>query len=193
MTPKKQAVLEAATSLFAKKGYEHTDVETIAAAAGVAKGTVFFHFQTKQKLFMAVADLGMTRLVEHVLASIEGLTDPVEILRSAGLASAGFFQQQPELVEIMLQERTQFRGSIPDTHILYREKNRAVFERYLQQGVEQGVFREIDIGEALIVGANMLYGLVVTSCIEGKAHEITARARYSIELFLRSILAEPPD
>ena len=64
---KREAVLAAATQLFARQGYENTEVDAIAAAAGVAKGTIYFHFQTKEKLFLAVADFGMNRLSEHVL------------------------------------------------------------------------------------------------------------------------------
>lgn len=73
----------------------------------------------------------------------------------------------------MIQERAQFRGAIPDTHIVYRERNRAEFERLLQQGVKAGVFKKIDIVEALRAGANMLYGLppTVTSVLSTRRRE----------------------
>jgi len=188
---KRDALLEAATRLFASQGYENTEVDAIAAAAGVAKGTVYFHFQAKEKLFLAVADYGMRRLSEHVLQSIEGRTDIVDILRTAGVEAAGFFQTHPELVEILLQERVQFRGSIPDTHLLYREKNREIFEPLFRRGVEEGVFRDIDALDALTAGANMLFGLVVTSCVEGRSKDIKRRARFAVELWLRAILESP--
>jgi AcrR family transcriptional regulator len=188
---KRDAVLEAATRLFALQGYENTEVDAIAAAAGVAKGTIYFHFQTKEKLFLAVADYGMRRLSEHVLRSMEGLADVVKILRTAGIEAAAFFQTHPELVEILLQERAQFRGSIPDTHLLYREKNRHIFEPLVRRGIEEGIFRDIDVSEALTMGANMLFGLVVTSCVEGRSKDIKRRARFAVDLWLRAILASP--
>lgn len=191
MTPKKRAVIEAATRLFAERGYELTDVDTIAEEAGVAKGTIYFHFETKENLFLAVADHGMQRLEEHVRKSIAASTDIVESLRTAGIEAATFFQKHPELVEIMIQERAQFRGQIPDTHIVYRERNRADFENLLLQGVKCGLFKNIDIVEALHVGANMLYGLVVTSCIAGDSKLIRKRAIFAVDLFLDSILAQP--
>lgn len=188
---KRDAVLDAATRLFALEGYEHTEVDAIAAAANVAKGTIYFHFQTKEKLFLAVADYGMRQLTEHVLKTLEGLTDVIQILRTAGVEAAGFFQTHPELVEILLQERAQFRGSIPDTHLLYREKNRDIFEPLLRRGVEQGIFRDIDVSEALTMAANMLFGLVVTSCVEGRSKDIRRRARFAVDLWLRAISASP--
>lgn len=190
-TSKRDAVLEAATRLFALQGYENTEVDAIAAAAGVAKGTIYFHFQTKEKLFLAVADYGMHRLSEHVLKSMEGLVDVVKILRTAGIEAAAFFQTHPELVEILLQERAQFRGSIPDTHLFYREKNRHIFEPLVRRGIKEGIFRDIDVSEVLTMGANMLFGLVVTSCVEGRSKDIKRRARFAVDLWLRAVLASP--
>lgn len=192
-TTKHDLVLDAATRLFARQGYENTEVAAIATAAGVAKGTVYFHFKTKEKLFLAVADHGMSRLSEHVLKSIEGRTDIVDILHTAGVEAAGFFQESPELVEILLQERAQFRGSIPDTHLFYREKNRDVYEPLFSRGVQEGVFRDIDAVEALTAGANMLFGLVVTSCVAGRSKDIRRRAAFAVDLWLRAILVSPPD
>ena len=189
---KRDAILDAACRLFARRGYENTEVDAIAAAAGVAKGTVYFHFETKEKLFLAVSDHGMRRLTEHVLQSITGLTDLVAIFRTAGIEAAGFCQKFPDFVEILLQERTQFRGSIPDTHLLYREKNRVVFEPIFREAIEQGIFRNIDAFEALTAGANMLFGLVVTSCAEGRSKDIRRRAEFAMDLFLRALLAAPP-
>ena len=189
---KRDAILDAACRLFARRGYENTEVDAIAAAAGVAKGTVYFHFETKEKLFLAVSDHGMRRLTEHVLQSITGLTDLVALFRTAGIEAAGFCQKFPDFVEILLQERTQFRGSIPDTHLLYREKNRAIFEPIFREAIEQGIVRDIDPFEALTAGANMLFGLVVTSCAEGRSKDIRRRAEFAVDLFLRALLASPP-
>lgn len=188
---KRDAVLDAATGLFAERGYENTEVDAIAAAAGVAKGTIYFHFQTKEKLFLAVADYGMRRLAEHTLKGIEGLTDIVTILRTAGITAAGFFQTHPELAEILLQERAQFRGSIPDTHLLYREKGRQLFEPLVRQGIEQGIFRNLDVSEAITAAANMLFGMVITSCVEGRSRDIVRRAQFAVDLWLSAILALP--
>ena len=42
---KKQAIIEAALDIFSKQGYEETTIAQIAAAAGVAVGTVYFNFK----------------------------------------------------------------------------------------------------------------------------------------------------
>ena len=48
---KKQAIIEAALDIFAKQGYEETTIAQIAAAAGVAVGTVYLYFHNKREIY----------------------------------------------------------------------------------------------------------------------------------------------
>lgn len=184
---KRESILAAAVRTFAREGFPATDVQEVATAAGVGKGTVYRYFGNKRELFCAAAHDGLQRLeicILEELAETEGLVDQV---RSAGLAYAGFFQEHPELVEILIQERAEFRGSIQDTHLLYREKNRGRFEDILRAGITQGVFRELDAGETTSVFANLLYGTVVCGCLGGGHTQLREQARHAIDLFLHSI------
>jgi AcrR family transcriptional regulator len=51
---KKDMILRAATVLFAEKGYRDTSMAAVAQATGVAQGTIFYHYDTKEKLFLAI-------------------------------------------------------------------------------------------------------------------------------------------
>ncbi len=61
----KAAILRAAREVFARRGYHGASVERIAGRAGVAKGTVFLHFKSKENL--------LVELVEDYFARIEGV------------------------------------------------------------------------------------------------------------------------
>src|SRR5437868_6776449 len=52
---KDSAILAAAQQEFLKRGYRHTSIETIAQAAGIAKGTVYLYFESKEEVFRAVS------------------------------------------------------------------------------------------------------------------------------------------
>jgi TetR/AcrR family transcriptional regulator, mexJK operon transcriptional repressor len=71
---KHAAILNAATDVFLREGYARASVDTIAAAAGVGKQTVYGHFGDKQQLFLAV--------VEHVHAA--SLLDPAGMITDTG-------------------------------------------------------------------------------------------------------------
>ena len=49
-----RALFEAAAGIFARKGYHKATVEEIARAIGVAKGTIYYHFENKEDLYLAV-------------------------------------------------------------------------------------------------------------------------------------------
>jgi AcrR family transcriptional regulator len=80
---KRQAILEAAFTVFARRGYDQACVQEIAEEAGVAKPTVYNHLTDKENLFrhavMAVADLVMAENLDVV----ERLREPGDDLRAA--------------------------------------------------------------------------------------------------------------
>jgi len=82
---KKQGILEAATRLFARKDFREASMAKLSLAAGVADSTVFYHFKTKEALFLAVLEnvrIGVIekfnsymvdRTFEHGLSAVEGV------------------------------------------------------------------------------------------------------------------------
>ena len=68
----REAIFEAAMSLFAKQGFEATPIDEIASASGVSKGTVFNYFPTKEAIVGYVAIRQLTWLVEQRERLLEG-------------------------------------------------------------------------------------------------------------------------
>jgi AcrR family transcriptional regulator len=56
MTVKKQNILEAATILFAEKGFKDTSISELASVTNSAEGTVFYHFKNKTELLLSVLE-----------------------------------------------------------------------------------------------------------------------------------------
>lgn len=65
----KDKIIDAATELFSRKGYYETSMDDVAQQAGVAKGSLYYHFKTKSKLFC-----------ETALAGLQFITDQVRII-----------------------------------------------------------------------------------------------------------------
>jgi AcrR family transcriptional regulator len=84
---KRQAILDAAFTVFARDGYRQASVDTVAATARVAKHTIYNHFGDKQSLFRAaVAALADDALARN-LAAVESLRPDRE--PAAALAEVG--------------------------------------------------------------------------------------------------------
>lgn len=189
---KKDAILCHAIHTFAQQGFRNTDVQVIADAAGVGKGTVYRHFGNKEDLFLAAADAGMQRLQKQIFAAIEQDPQPLRALRSVALTCAEFFQKHPELIEILIQERAEFRGSIPETHLVYRQKNRGILEDLFRKGIAEGVVRELDVREATNAFANLIYGTVVcgTARVSASIHRLVPMMETAVDIFLRGVSVE---
>lgn len=191
---KKEKILREAIRVFAQHGYRNTDVQVIADAAGVGKGTIYRYFGNKKDLFLAAADAGMKLVEERFFAAIENCSDPLDALRAATLACGEFFQDNPELVEILIQERAEFRGAIPETHLVYRQKNRGVIEEMLQRGVQTGQIRsDLDITQATNAFLNLLFGTVVcsTARISAATHLLIPILSAAVDIYIQGIRAYP--
>lgn len=70
------ALLDAAATHFAGRGYHATTIRDVAEAANVTPGAIYFHVPTKQALLVAVYAEGVDRIIGHLEASISYETDP---------------------------------------------------------------------------------------------------------------------
>src|SRR5262245_46053742 len=129
---KREEILATAAVVFAKRGYQGTDVQAVADACRVAKGTLYLYFANKEALFPAAADQGMTRLRGFVDAAVAGIADPLEMIGAAIRAYLRFFQEHPEQVELLIQERAEFRDRKKSTYFEHREAGRARWHAVLR-------------------------------------------------------------
>ena len=68
---RKEAILQAATILFSQKGYKETSTVEISEITHVAEGTIYYHFTSKEKLFLAVLERTREMIVEEFESYME--------------------------------------------------------------------------------------------------------------------------
>ena len=189
---KREAILEQAIVTFAEEGFRHADVQVIADKAGVGKGTVYRHFGNKEDLFWASTFAVLTRLERHIIRAEEAAEGSLEKLRAAGRAYAEFFQADPQYLEIFVQERAQFRGAAPESHVERHEKLIERFGKIVEQGIASGEFRPADVRKTIIALGSVLYGSVVNACYVGFGESLTETAQFAVDIFLEGIRADRP-
>jgi AcrR family transcriptional regulator len=77
----RQELVEAATRLFAERGYEDTSIDAVLQETGVSRGALYHHFAGKEALFEAVLEAVEDRVAQAIRASVAGIADPAESLR----------------------------------------------------------------------------------------------------------------
>src|SRR6478672_4011799 len=79
--PKRDAILRAAIDVFAERGYFNAQVADVARAAGVAAGTVYLYFRSKDDLLVSIFERSMRACLEEGRAAVAQVSDPSERLR----------------------------------------------------------------------------------------------------------------
>jgi len=189
-TEKQQAVLDQAIRTFAELGFRGTDVQMIADRAGVGKGTVYRYFGSKEELFQAATYEVDTRLIAYIGEALAEVEDPIETIRIAGLKYAEFFDRHPYHLEIMAQDRAEFRGQVPEAHRQRHEEMIASFGEILQRGIDNGQLRPMDVRQAVLSFGAILYGVAMQACYVKSEYTMVKLSKHAIEIFIRGVSRE---
>ncbi|QJT09338.1 TetR/AcrR family transcriptional regulator [Oceanidesulfovibrio marinus] len=103
---KVEAILDAASTLFAKKGFDQTAVSEIASLAGVANGTVIYHFKSKENLLYVMSWFTLNSLHRRTRMEVAGASCGLEGVDLYIRAFFGYLEDQPNQLLIYLQNST---------------------------------------------------------------------------------------
>jgi AcrR family transcriptional regulator len=96
-------LLDAAAEVFAGRGYERASLDEVAARAGLSKGTIYWHFASKEELFLALLDERIDRPA-RALMDITGSAPRDQPTAGAVDAALGqLVREQPEFVQLLLE------------------------------------------------------------------------------------------
>ncbi|MBW1702526.1 MAG: TetR/AcrR family transcriptional regulator [Deltaproteobacteria bacterium] len=150
-------LLEAATALFAKKGYASTYVREIVTRAGVTKPALYYYFKNKGAIFCAILDSAV-HLEKTILAEVLEMEGPV--LDSLTYLYRRFYQgviEQPDLARMINNLISGAPQGTPtyDLEQFYDRMVDAIKTIYLE-GVRKGEVKEIDVDDAAILFLSLL-------------------------------------
>jgi TetR/AcrR family fatty acid metabolism transcriptional regulator len=172
--PKRDAILRAAIDVFAERGYFHAQVADVARAAGVAAGTVYLYFKSKDDLLISIFERSMREGLTTGRAAVAHLQDPRErLLRLARghLARLGHDRNLAIVFQVELRQSTKFMERFSAT--LLRDYLGLIREA-IADGQREGLFRA-DVKAT--AAAKMLFGALD----EMATNWILSRRRYSLE------------
>jgi len=139
--PKRDAILRAAIDVFADRGFFSAQVADIARAAGVAAGTVYLYFKSKDELLVSIFDRSMREGLTLGRAAVADLDDPRERLRRlarAHLARLGGDRNLAIVFQVELRQSTKFMERFSST--LLRDYLGLIRDA-IADGQRAGIFR----------------------------------------------------
>lgn len=156
---RKEQILEAALICFNKSGYYLTSIDNIAAKAKISKGGIYYHFSSKEELFLELFDFKVNKYFEQLTIYMQAKKDPTE--RMLALAkrtgdilkeNSDFFKFCLEFLSMGVREPGIRRGM---THF-YKNTVKS-FTELLEEGMASGSFKKMR-GEKL---ARVMYFLIM--------------------------------
>jgi len=178
---KREAILRAAIRVFASNGYFNSKVADIASAAGVADGTVYLYFKSKEEILHSIFDTSMEKAIAEARKLIKNVTDPREKLR---LVATMHLERLGADRDLAIVFQVELRGSTK----FMEEFSAAGFAEYLsllrttfEEGQRAGVFRR-DLNSKIV--AKVLFGALD----EMATNWIISRRRYQLEPMVEPVM-----
>jgi TetR/AcrR family fatty acid metabolism transcriptional regulator len=172
--PKREAILRAAIDVFADRGYFNAQVADVARAAGVAAGTVYLYFRSKDDLLVSIFERTMREALARVREAVADTTDPRERLRRFARLHLGGLGRDRSLAvvfQVELRQSTKFMERFSSTML---RDYLGLIRQAIEDGQRQRVFRS-DLKPT--VAAKMFFGVLD----EMATNWILSRRRYSLE------------
>jgi TetR/AcrR family transcriptional regulator, fatty acid metabolism regulator protein len=185
---KPQQIIEAAIRVFARNGYYNSRVSDIAREAGIASGTIYLYFRTKEEILVTLFREKMAAFVAHLRREIARETDAVAKIRRLVELHFAVLEQSPALAEVVQVELRQghkfFRGASAREVSAYFELIGSV----LEEGVAAGRFLA-DV--PVKVATKVLFGAMdqmATSWVLGKrGYRLVDAAEAVATIFLKGV------
>lgn len=187
---REEQILETAMQLFAEHGYADCDTQLLAEKMQVGKGTIYRYFPSKRELFLAAADRVMRLMRQSIDARIEGIEEPFERIGIAIHAFLGFFAEHPEYVELLIQERAQFKDRKKPTYFVHRETNIKRWKALYQSLIDAGRIRDMPVERITDVLGNLLYGTIFTNYFTGEQPCVDEQARDILDIVYHGIFSD---
>jgi TetR/AcrR family fatty acid metabolism transcriptional regulator len=185
---KYQRILDAAVEVIAEHGYFNSPVSAIAARAGVADGTIYLYFKSKDDVLRTAIDTMFDRFHRQVSEQFETLHGPkeqLEYIAQVHLESHAVNRNMAILMQTEVRQSAKFISEFSHHHLV---KYISLVREIIRRGQKEGIFRE-DVSDGVV--AHCMFGaideLLSSAVFTGRVYDSKATAAQVIDVLLNGI------
>ena len=167
MNKTNRKIFETSMKLFAEKGYDGTSIEEITSVVGVAKGTLYYHFSSKEEIFNFLVEEGMNLLKNSIKIKTNKQEKYIDKLRAVLLIQIKIVAKYENFISIVLSELWG-NSSRSITCRNYLNEYLEIIKEILHKGIKNKEIRIIDKN----IVADEIFGMVCTSLYYAKNNEL---------------------
>ena len=189
--PKRDAILRAAIDVFAERGFFNAQVADVARAAGVAAGTVYLYFRSKDDLLVSIFERSMREVIDEGRSAIAGVPDPAERLRRIAhlhLSRLGRDKNLAVVFQVELRQSVKFMERFSET---YLQDYLKLIKQTIADGQQSGVFRRtISATTATKVFFGALDEMATNWMLSRRKYPLDDEADAVVDLFINGLGGE---
>lgn len=191
---RREQILEAATSVFARLGVHKARMDDIVEEAGLSKGAVYWYFKSKDEIINTILD----RFLSRELGGFQELLQQEGSIRDRFIAMTNHLITELEKYAKVMPIAYEFYAlSTRESHVRkalndYYHQYLWYFEELLKQGIKSGEFREVDASRAAVSIIALLEGLTllwVIGVLQADIKELLVSAESGLTLILDGLKA----
>lgn len=129
---RREALLDAAARVFNSHGFASATIRDIATAAGMLPGSVYYHFDSKEELFIAVHEEGIRRTTQTVLEALEGVAGPWRRLEAAVCAHLRAILDRSDYAAVVIAPNRQIDPDLQARLVALRDSYEAIFRELIE-------------------------------------------------------------
>lgn len=189
---KRELILKAATRVFAQHGFFNAQVADVAKAAGVAAGTVYLYFRSKDDLLVSLFERTMQDAITEGRAALAGVIDPRERLRRIArlhLERLGRDRDLAVVFQVELRQSTKFMERFSSS---YLREYLGLIRDAIEAGQGSGLFRaDVSATSAAKILFGALDEMATNWMLSRRRYSLEADADTVIDLFLNGVGTRP--
>lgn len=185
---KYQKILDAAVEVIAEHGYFNSPISAIAKRAGVADGTIYLYFKSKDEVLRTAIDTTFARFYQQVEEKFETLNGPreqLEYIAEVHLASHQVNRSMAVLMQTEMRQSAKFIAEFSHHHLV---KYIQIVREVIRRGQQEGIFRQ-DISDGVV--AHCMFGaideLLSSAVFTGRAYDPKDTARQVMDVLMNGI------
>ena len=182
----RENIINSAYECFAKIGYDQTDVEEICRRANLTKGAFYYHFSSKQDLFLEILDQWINRVTERIDFSRMGTEDILEAIMGIPENFSPLFKevgnQLPVFLDIYVKSLSD--SDLKKTVVKSYKKFILFFTELLKKGIESKSIREMDPIEGAEILFSMTVGMLMQGLLKPRGGDWVGLSKKAVKLIL---------
>lgn len=157
----RERILDAALNVFSNKGYHDTRMDEIVAASDTSKGSIYFHFPNKERLFLALVDQFADLLERKVTEAVAGEEEGILRVRAALQACLETFGRYRRPAKILLVQAVGLGSVFEKKRIEVNDRFASLIKKYLDESIAVGDIAPVDTDVVSYAWMGAIYGIVI--------------------------------